>query len=396
MTLRNPMAQRLMPYGPSIFASIGQKALASGAVNLGQGFPDFDCPPFLVDAASEALRSGNNQYAPPHGVEALRQALADHYRQRYGLVYDPAGEITVQVGSTEGLFSTLAAVVNPGDEWIVLEPAYDTYVPVIQIFGGKAIPVALRAGSFTLDQAELAAAFGPRTRGIIVNSPHNPTGRVFTRGELETIARLCRQCDCLAVTDEVYEHLIFEGEHVPLASLPGMWERVVTISSFAKTFSVTGWKVGYCLAPRPISEAIRRVHQFVAFAVATPLQVAAARALLRWRDLVPELLRDLGEKRAFMMEELQKLDLAPVAPQGTFFVLADLAAWGKRDQEMVLEWIEGPASVACIPVSVFYSQPEHRQDRYVRFCFAKRWETLRAGMAGLRRAAEQNAGRRAW
>ncbi|MCB1052811.1 MAG: aminotransferase class I/II-fold pyridoxal phosphate-dependent enzyme [Acidobacteria bacterium] len=384
--MRDLMADRLRPYGASIFATIGQKAIQHQSVNLGQGFPDFDCPDYLKQAATDAMAAGHNQYAPPHGVEPLRRELADFYQRQYGLSYDPQTEITVQVGSTQAMFSTLSALTNPGDEWIVFEPTYDTYVPIIEMFGGKAVPVVLHPPTFAFDPEELKRAFTNKTRGIIVNTPHNPTGRVFSHEEMTQIADLCQTNDCLAVTDEVYEHLVFEGQHIAMASLPGMRERTITISSLAKTFSITGWKIGYCLAPPAATLAIRRMHQFIAFAVATPFQYAAAQAIRHMDQVLPPLVADLAAKRLAFGQALRDLGFSVLDPQGTFFILADFRAWSaKKDVDFVLELIEGPAGVASIPISVFYGAADRAPSQFIRFCFAKKESTLQAGLAGLKR-----------
>ncbi len=266
-------------FGTSVFAEMTALATRHEAVNLGQGFPDFDGPAFVKEAAAEALAAGHNQYAAMPGLPALRRAIVEHQRRFYGIEHDAENEVTVHAGATEAICATLLALVEPGDEVIVFEPFYDAYLPCLAMAQATARPVGLVPPGFRLDAAALEAAVGPRTRAIIVNSPGNPAGCVLTPAELEAIADVCRRHDLVAITDEVYEHIVFEGRHLPLATLPGMRERTVTISSSGKTFSLTGWKIGWSCAPPRLSAAIRAVHQYVVFAVATPFQHAIATAL---------------------------------------------------------------------------------------------------------------------
>src|ERR687886_89064 len=286
------MASRVRGFGTSIFSEMSALALDHGAINLSQGFPDFAAPAFVKHAAIDAIREDYNQYAPAPGLPEFRRAIAATYLRDYGLEADPLTEVTVTSGATEALFSTLMALIDPGDEVIVFEPAYDAYVPDIIMAGGIPRFVTLHPPSgsgsemgrpeaqrWSFDAAQLRAAFTDRTRAIVINSPHNPTGKVFTAGELGLIAKLCRTHDVIAITDEVYDRLVFEGEHIPIATLPGMWERTVTINSTGKTFSATGWKIGYAIAAAPLADAVRRSHQWVTFATATPFQKAMAEAL---------------------------------------------------------------------------------------------------------------------
>ncbi|MGB8932700.1 MAG: aminotransferase class I/II-fold pyridoxal phosphate-dependent enzyme, partial [Anaeromyxobacteraceae bacterium] len=269
----------LRPFGTSIFTEMTALAVRTGAVNLGQGFPDFDAPELVKEAAVRAIREGHNQYARPYGIPQLVAAIAEHQERFHGLRYDPLEEVTVVAGATEALHATTMGILEPGDEAILFEPFYDVYRPDLAMAGASWRPVRLEAPGFALDAGALEAAVGPRTRAIVVNTPHNPTGKVFSRAELEAIADLCRRHDLVAITDEVYEHLAFDAPHVSLAALPGMRERTVVISSAGKTFGCTGWKIGWACAPPALSAGLRAAHQFVTFANGTPLQHAVAAAL---------------------------------------------------------------------------------------------------------------------
>lgn len=379
------MSDRIRPYGPSIFSTISRLAVEREAVNFGQGFPDFDGPEAVKKAAARFIAEGHNQYAPLAGVGRLRHGLKAKYRSAAGLEYDAETEISVYCGATEAMYAALTTTTNPGDEWIVFEPTYDTYVPIIEMCGARAVPVPLVPPDFAFSSKALVAAFSSRTRGVIVNTPHNPTGRVFSQLEMDVIAELCVRHDCLAVTDEVYEHLVFPGPHIHLAALPGMRERTITISSTAKTFSMTGWKIGYALAPPQATEGMRRMHQFITFAVATPFQMAMAEGIENLSELVKPLHRDLVEKRRFMCRALNEIGFRVFRPEGTFFILADFSRFSDRDDVAFSRWlIESDARVAVIPISVFYQDPELAPRQYVRFCFAKTWDTIHRGLEQLK------------
>ncbi len=402
----HPMAGRISGFGTSIFTEMSALAVEHGAINLSQGFPDFAGPHVVKQAAVEAIRADYNQYAPAPGLPQLRQAIADTYARDYGLVADPMREVTVTSGATEALCSTILATVDPGDEVIVFEPAYDAYVPDIIMAGGVPRFVSLHPPNQLLgdreqpehahwhfDPAALRAAFNDRTRAIIVNTPHNPTGKVFSHRELELIAGLCQEHDALAITDEVYDRLVFEGQHLPLATLPGMWERTVTINSTGKTFSVTGWKIGYTIAPPALTEAIRRAHQFVTFATATPFQVAMAQALedaprSGYYDVLHEF---YAERRELLVEILRAAGLDLVAPQGTFFAMAGVRTWGFIRDVDFCRYLTIEVGVAAIPPSVFYAEPA-TAPLMARFCFAKELATLRAAGERLKtHVVQQNA-----
>ncbi len=377
---RSPQpAARTAVFGTSIFSEMSALARQHGAVNLSQGFPDFASPEWIRAAAKRALDADLNQYAVSYGAPRLRQALAAKEAAQYGLIYDPDREITVTSGATEAIFATMLALINPGDEVIVFEPCYDSYVPSIQMAGGVARAVRLDAPNWTFNPAALAAAVTPQTRAIIVNTPHNPTGKVFSAAELTGIADLCRQHGLIAVTDEVYEHIVFPPQgHIPLATLPGMWERTVTISSTSKTFSLTGWKVGYACAPAALTDAIRSVHQFVVFCSATPLQEALAEAISEApaRDYYAAFLRDYAARRDFLYGVLDRAGLRPETPQGAYFLMCDVAHCGFPDDVAFARYLTTQVGVAAIPPSAFYLTAAPGQ--WARFCFAKNPQTLQA------------------
>jgi N-succinyldiaminopimelate aminotransferase len=380
---RPALTRRLDGFGTSIFAEMTALARRHDAVNLGQGFPNFDGPEFLKQAALEAMRAGHNQYAPMPGLPALQQAVADHQRRFYSLSYDPASEITIHAGATEALCSTIAALLDAGDEVVVFEPFYDAYLPGIALAQARARVVPLAPPGFRLDAAALEAAVGPRTRLLLLNSPGNPAGSVFTRGELEAIARVAVRHDLVVVTDEVYEHIVFEGEHVPIASLPGMRERTVTISSCGKTFSLTGWKIGWsCASPR-LTEAVRAVHQFVTFAVATPFQAAIAAGLATGDDYYRALGDDYRYRRDRLCDGLEAAGFGVRRPQGTYFALADVRPLGHQDGRAFCQELVERIGVAAIPVSAFAL--DGRLRHLVRFAFCKDDATLDEALRRLAR-----------
>ncbi|MCB1739989.1 MAG: aminotransferase class I/II-fold pyridoxal phosphate-dependent enzyme, partial [Gammaproteobacteria bacterium] len=299
------VSSRLSSFGTTIFAEMSRLAIVHGAVNLGQGFPDFDGPDWLKDAASRALRDHPNQYAPTGGLPALTTAIADRWALRTGMHPDPATEVTVTCGCTEGIAAAMIGLLNPGDEVVVFEPYYDSYRACIAMADGVPRYVPLRAPGFVFDPDEFRAAFSGRTRAVLINTPHNPTGRVLTREELSLIAELCIEHDCIAIADEVYEELVFDGrEHVSIATLPGMADRTITLSSLGKTFSVTGWKIGWAVASPELTRAVRAAHQFLTFAIATPLQHAAAAALRAPDSYFTELRVQYTQKRDLLCDAL--------------------------------------------------------------------------------------------
>jgi N-succinyldiaminopimelate aminotransferase len=380
---RPPLTSRLAGFGTSVFAEMTALAREHGAVNLGQGYPDFDGPDFVKKAAIAALRAGHNQYAPMPGLPALQQAVAEHQKRFYGLEHEPTAEVTIHAGATEALCAAFAALLEPGDEAIVLEPFYDAYLPGIALAQAKARIVPLAPPDLRLDPRALEAAVGSTTRLLVLNSPLNPAGRVFSREELEAIAATCVKHDLVAVTDEVYEHIVFEGAHVPLASLPGMRERTVTISSAGKTFSLTGWKIGWSVAPPELASAVRAVHQFVTFAVATPLQHAAASALAAPDAYYARLRVDYRARRDRLCEGLAEIGFGVRPPEGTYFALGDIRPLGYDDADTFCRTLVERVGVAAIPVSAFAA--EGRLRHLVRFAFCKDDATLDEALRRLRR-----------
>jgi N-succinyldiaminopimelate aminotransferase len=391
-----PVASRVATLGTTIFAEMTQLAIQHDAINLSQGFPDFDGPAEVKAAAIRAIESGQNQYALSNGQPDLRRAIAAHAARFYGQSVDPDTEVTVTSGATEALFSTVMGLINPGDEVVIFEPFYDSYVPDVLMAGGvpRFVPLrpARRPGSaggitWTFDPDELKAAFTARTRAIIVNTPHNPTGKVYTRAELETIAGLCQKWDAFAICDEVYEHVIFSGvEHVRLATLPGMAERTVTVSSHGKTFSFTGWKVGWAIAPPDLALGVRRAHQFVTFATFTPAQVAAAYALTLDDEYFSSLAADYQRRRDFLAGALRQTGLDVSIPDGTYFIMAGIAPLGFEDDVTFCRHLTTQVGVAAIPPTAFYSEPNRHIGRaYARFAFCKKMETLERAVERLQR-----------
>jgi N-succinyldiaminopimelate aminotransferase len=344
-------------------------AQRTGAVNLGQGFPDEDGPAPIVDAAVDALRGGQNQYAPLPGVPALREAVAQHQRRHYGLDPDPATEVQVTFGATEGLAAALLALVRPGDEVLMLDPAYDSYGAIVELAGGVARPIELVPPDWRVPEV----APGPSARVLLLNSPHNPTGRVLDEGELELLAAACREHDLIALTDEVYEHLVYDGRHLPLATLPGMWERTLTVSSLGKTHSLTGWKVGWVTGPVGLVARVREVKQFLSFAGGTPLQHAAAAGLGLPAD---ELARSLRAKRDRLGAGLRAAGFEVLPSAGTYFLNADARAVGYEDAAELCRALPHEAGVVAIPVSAFSARSAGPLRPIARFAFCKRDEVL--------------------
>jgi len=372
----------LEPFGTSIFTEMTALAVRTGAVNLGQGFPDFDTPEPVKAAAVRAVRDGHNQYARPYGAPALVEAIAAHQARFQGLAYHPLEEITVTTGATEALLATLLGLLEPGDEAILLEPFYDAYRPDLALAGATWRTVRLQAPDFALDPAALEAAVGPRTRLLLLNSPHNPTGKVFSAAELEAIAGVCRRHELVAVTDEVYEHLTFEAPHRSLAALPGMRERTVVISSGGKTFSCTGWKIGWACAPAHLTAGVRAVHQFATFTSGAPFQQAIAEALGSADEVYAGLAADLRRRRDLLTAGLAAAGLAVLPVPATYFALADLGPGG--DDVAFCRALPERCGVAAIPVSAFYGEADPVR-RFVRFAFCKREETLAEGIRRLAR-----------
>ena len=385
--MRPALSRKLDGFGTTIFTEMTRLANEHGAINLSQGFPDFDGPEFAREAAVAAIRAGYGQYARMTGIPEIHRALSAKYRRDWGLEYAPDTELTVTSGATEAIFSAIQGVCDAGDEVVLFEPYYDSYKASVAMAGAVPRVVTLHAPDWTFDARELEAAFSPKTRVLLLNTPHNPTGKVFSRDELETLAGLCRRAGALCITDEVYEHLVYEGRHVPMATLPGMRERTITISSFGKTFSLTGWKIGWAAAPPDLTAAVRAAHQFVTFATATPLQHGAASALAAGPEYYAALIADYTARRDYLCRELVRLGFELRPPQGTYCVCAAFRRFGFDDDRAFVRHMIEKAGVAAIPPSVFYDHPEEGR-RYVRFAFCKKRETLEAAVARLEKLCD--------
>jgi N-succinyldiaminopimelate aminotransferase len=370
--------------GTTIFTVMTALAEETGAVNLGQGFPDEDGPSVIVEAAVDAMRAGHNQYAPLAGVPALREAIAAHQQRRYGLAVDPDTGVQVTFGATEALASAVLALVGPGEEVAMLDPAYDSYEPVVRRAGGAVRRIPLSPPDWRVEGESVAKALTPRTRVLLLNTPHNPTGRVLDMGELEQLAEACRRHDLVAVTDEVYEHLVYDGRHVPLATLPGMGERTLTISSLGKTHSLTGWKVGWASGPAELIGRLRGVKQFLTFAGGTPLQHAAAVGVGLPDRAVAELVEALRSKRDRLADGLRDAGFVVLPTAGTYFLNADARALGEDDAAALCLRLPHEAGVVAIPVSAFSGEPDGRLRSIVRFAFCKRDDVLNEGIERLR------------
>ena len=373
-------AQRLASVPPTVFSEMSALAVRTGALNLGQGFPDVDGPPSVIAAAVEALEHGANQYAPGIGIPSLRAAIARHQRRHYGLEVDPDREVVVTTGCTEAIAAALLGLVDAGDEVVVLEPYYDSYVAMLTMCGAVRRPVTLRAPDFRLDPADLRAAVTPRTRVMMVNTPHNPTGTVLTREELQAVADLAIEHDLVVITDEVYEHLVFDGaEHVALATLPGMWERTLTLSSAGKSYSFTGWKVGWAVGPAPLVQAVLAAKQWLTFTSGSPLQPAVARALDDEPDWPQELARDLQSRRDLLCSGLTDAGLAPRIPEGTYFATTDISHLGWADGREFCLALPERAGVVAIPAQGFYDDTGAGR-QLVRWAFCKQPEVIAEGV----------------
>jgi N-succinyldiaminopimelate aminotransferase len=378
------------PAGTTIFTVMTALAEETGAVNLGQGFPDEDGPHAVIDAAVAALRAGHNQYAPLPGVAPLREAVAAHQRRHYGIELDPATQVQVTFGATEALAAALLALVRPGDEVAMLDPSYDSYGAIVRLAGGTPVPIVLRPPGWEITAEAVEQAIGERTRVLLLNSPHNPTGHVASEAELALLADACRRHDVLAVTDEVYEHLVYDGRHVPLATLPGMAERTLTISSLGKTHSLTGWKVGWATGPAELVAAVRSVKQFLTFAGGTPLQHAAAPALAL-TDEIAALAGALRAKRDRLAAGLTAAGLDVLPTAGTYFLNADARPLGEPDADALCRRLPHEAGVVAIPISAFCAAPDGATRALLRFAFCKRDEVLDEGIGRLQKWARSRS-----
>jgi len=371
---RTPAVETRLPkVGTTIFTVMSALAQEHGAVNLGQGFPDFDCDPRLVDAVDAAMRAGLNQYPPMTGVAALRERVAAKIEALYGHRYDATREITITAGATQAILTAILALVHPGDEVIVLDPSYDSYDPNIALAGATPVHVPLVPGSFAPDFERIAAAITPRTRAIVINTPHNPSGTCWSRADLASLAELLRRTDIIVVSDEVYEHMVYDGEHQSVTRFPELAARSVVVSSFGKTYHVTGWKIGYAAAPAALSTEFRKVHQFNVFTVNTPMQhgIAAFMADPSHHVGLPAFYR---AKRDRFRAGLAKTRLRALPCQGTYFQCVDYSAVSDQPEADFCLWLTKEIGVAAIPLSAFYA--DAFEQRIARFCFAKKDETL--------------------
>ena len=376
---------RLPKVGTTIFTVMSALAAEHGAVNLGQGFPDFDCDPALLDAVAQAMKAGHNQYPPMPGALALRQAVAAKMQALYGLACDPNTEITVTAGATQAILTAILAVVQPGDEVIVLDPCYDSYVPNIELADGVAVRVPLMPGSFRPDFDRIAAALTPRTRALLINSPHNPSGMVWSEADMLRLQELLAPTDVLLISDEVYEHMVFDGQaHQSAARFPGLAARAFIVSSFGKTYHVTGWKVGTVVAPAPLTAEFRKVHQFNVFTVNTPMQHALATYMVNPAPYL-ELAAFYQRKRDLFREGLSTTRFRLLPGEGTYFQCVDISKLAVSERDLpegdFCQWLTREVGVAAIPLSAFYG--DGFDQRVVRFCFAKKDDTLREAIKRL-------------
>jgi aminotransferase len=378
-------SQRTSAFTESVIREMTRLAIAHHAVNLAQGFPDFGAPEEIKRAAQEAIAADFNQYAITWGAKPFRDVIASKYRKWYGMDYDPEREITVCCGATEGMIATLLAVTNPGDEVIIFEPYYENYGPDAKLCDAQPKLVQLRPPDWTFDPDELRRAFSPKTKAIILNSPNNPTGKVFTRAELELIAELCQEFDALAITDEIYEHILYDGaSHLPLATLPGMRKRTVLVNSMSKTYSVTGWRVGFVLAAEDLTDSIRKVHDFLTVGAAAPLQQAGVVALNLPDSYYEKLRLEYQKRRDLLLKLLEQAGFRCYRPSGAYYIMTDISGFGfKDDVSFVRHMIEG-VGVAAVPGSSFFSD-SNSAAALIRFCFCKKYETLEEAGNRLRR-----------
>lgn len=374
---------RIADFKDSIFGVISKLAREHHAVNLGQGFPDFDGPEWLKDIAYRKMQEGHNQYAPFPGTQNLRQEVSNYYKKFYALNYHPDTQVTITVGATEAIYLVIMALVSPGDEVVVLEPFYDSYVASIKMAGGIPVPVTMHAPDFTVDKKELEKAITPKTKLLILNNPHNPTGKVWSKAELQDVADLTIKNDLFLLSDEVYEFLVFDGaKHLPTATLQGMFERTITVSSAGKTFGLTGWKIGWICANEEVSRACRLVHQYVTFSVSTPIQEAVAEGLTRLTDYIPGFVTLYKSKRDLFYKELINLGFDFKIPVGTYFMMVPISGKTKmKDVDYALKLIT-ERKVATVPPSAFYLKSTEGE-KYLRFCFAKKDETLKQAAENL-------------
>ncbi|KAK7282742.1 hypothetical protein RIF29_11762 [Crotalaria pallida] len=378
------VAKRLEKLKANVFTQWTMLGNKYGAINLGQGFPNFDGPEFVKEAAIQAIRDGKNQYARDYGIPDLNTAIAERFKKDSGLVVDPEKEITVTCGCTEAIAATILGLINPGDEVIIFSPFFDCYEAVLSMAGAKIKNITLRPPDFAVPIEELKSIISKNTRAIIINTPHNPTGKIFTREELNSIASLCIENDVLVFTDEVYDKLAFDKEHISPASLPGMFERTVAMNSLGKTFSLTGWKIGWAIAPPHLTWGLRLAHSYLTFAISTPMQWAAIAALRAPDSYYVELRRDYMAKRAILAEGLEAVGFKVLPSSGTYFMVVDHTPFGHENDFAFCEYLIKEVGVVGIPTSMFYLNPE-KGNNLIRFTFSKDEETLRAAVERMKK-----------
>ncbi len=376
--MRSHVSEKAAKFTESVIREMTRLANKHGAINLAQGFPDFPAPDEIKEAACRAIRSDINQYAITWGARRLREAIAKKYQEFWDFPTDPEKELTVCCGSTEAMIAACLAVINPGDEVVIFEPFYENYGPDVILSGAVPRFVPLRYPDWSFDRQELAAAFNNHTRAVIVNTPNNPTGKVFSKDEMEFIARLCQKWDVLAITDEIYEHIVYDGfEHVMMCRIPGMRERTITINGISKTYSLTGWRIGYAIAPEALTGSIRKVHDFLTVGAAAPLQEAAVVGLQMPREYYQRLAQEYQHRRDILYSALENAGLRSVLPRGAYYVMSDISAFEYPDDVKFVRYLIEEIGVAAVPGSSFFFNPRDGL-HFIRFCFCKKDETLQS------------------
>lgn len=384
--MREFVSHKAAQFKESVIREMSRVAAQHKAVNLAQGFPDFPAPPEIKDAACRAIMNNHNQYAITWGTKSLRDAIVAKTLRDYGVQLDPETNLTVCCGATEGMIAALMATVNPGEEVVVFEPFYENYGPDAILCGATPRFVSLNPPEFSFDRAELAAAFNDKTRAIIINSPNNPTGRVFSRSDLEFIAELCQQYDVLAITDEIYEHILYDGaEHIPLWTLPNMAERTIAVNSVSKTYSVTGWRIGFIMASAELTASIRKVHDFLTVGASAPLQEACAEAFAFPDSYYQELSDFYRERRDYLLQALTDVGFRCVRPGGAYYIMAEIEPFGWDDDVAFAIYLASEIGVATVPGSSFYRPGHPDAKKFIRFCFCKEMATLEAAVAKLQK-----------
>jgi len=384
--VREFVSHKAAQFKESVIREMSRVAAKHKAVNLAQGFPDFPAPPEIKDAACRAIMNNHNQYAITWGTKSLRDAIVAKTFRDYGVQLDPETNLTVCCGATEGMIASLMATVNPGEEVVVFEPFYENYGPDAILCGATPRFVSLNPPEFSFDRAELAAAFNDKTRAIIINSPNNPTGRVFSRSDLEFIAELCKKYDVLAITDEIYEHILYDGaEHIPLWTLPGMAERTIAVNSVSKTYSVTGWRIGFIMASAALTASIRKVHDFLTVGASAPLQEACAEAFAFPDSYYQELTDFYRERRDYLLQALTDVGFRCVRPGGAYYIMAEIEPFGWDDDVAFAIYLASEIGVATVPGSSFYRPGHPDAKKFIRFCFCKEMSTLQAAVAKLQK-----------